>query len=145
MREGRHRPRERAEGIGIDSEMEGAVDASESSVVNEGATRELREGDERGYCCCCSTCFDATPDERPRARERSRMTGAALGGVMGRSPVVARWRAAGRPRGRLGGGERELLDGFVERRRKWEWLRVMKIADSSSSLSEEESEGDSTM
>lgn len=116
MREGRHRPRERAEGIGIDSEMEGAVDASESSVVSEGATNELREGDARG---CWTGCSDAAPDERPRARARSRMTGAALGGVMGRRPVVTR-RAAGRPRGRLGGREKEALEGLVERRRKCE-------------------------
>ena len=72
------------------------------------------------------------------------MTGAALGGVIGRRPLVTR-RAAARPRGTLGGRE-EAVEGFVERRRRWEGLRVMKIADSSpSSLSEEESDADSTL
>ena len=69
MREGRHRPRERAEGMGIDSETEGAVEASESSVVSDGATSEDEEGDERGCCCACVACFDEALDDRPRARE----------------------------------------------------------------------------
>ena len=74
------------------------------------------------------------------------MTGAALGGVMGRRPLVTPRRAAGRPRGRLGGREKEVVDGLVERRRRWEWFRVMKMADSSSSsLSETEPDIDSTM
>jgi len=131
--------------MGIDSETEGVVDSSESSVVSEGATNELSEGHERGCCCwCCGACFDAALDQRPRAREWSRMTGAALGGVIGRRPLATR-RAAGRPRGRLlGGRASEVVEGLVERRRRWEWLRVMKIADSSSSsLSEEESDVDS--
>ena len=96
MREGRHRPRERAEGIGIDSEMEGAVEASESSVVSEGATKELREADVRR---CWTGCSDAAPDKRPRVRTLSRMTGAALGGVMGRRPVVIQQPAGSGVRG----------------------------------------------
>ena len=48
MREGRHQPWEWAEGIGIDSEMEGAVEASRSSVVSKGGTKELSEGDAWG-------------------------------------------------------------------------------------------------
>ena len=129
--------------MGIDSETEGAVEASESSVVSDGATREDNEGEERG-CCCVRACFDDTLDDKPRAREQSRMTGAALGGVIGRRPLVAR-RTAGRPRGRLGVREKEVVEGLVERRRRWEGLRVMKMADSSSSssLSEEESDADS--
>ena len=147
MREGRHRPRERAEGMGMDSETEGAVDSSESSAVSEGATRDEREGDERGcwWCWWCTCVTGAVAvDERPRAREGSRMTGAALGGVTGRRPVVwATRRATGRPRGRVGGREREAVEGLVERRRRCEW-RVMKMADSSSD-SEEESDGEPTM
>jgi len=72
MREGRHRPRERAEGIGIDSETERVVDASESSVVSEGATSEEAEADERGCwwaCACACACFEAALDDKPRARE----------------------------------------------------------------------------
>ena len=65
---------------------------------------------------------------------------------MGRRPLVTLRRATGRPRGRLGGREKEVVDGFVERRRRWEGFRVIKIADSSSSsLSEMESDIDSTM
>ena len=103
--------------MGIDSETEGAVEASESSVVSDGATREDNEGEERGCCCCVRACFDDTLDDKPRAREQSRMTGAALGGVIGRRPLVTR-RTAGRPRGRLGGREKEVVEGLVERRRR---------------------------
>ena len=36
MHKGQHRPRERAEGIGMDSKTEVAVETSESSVVSNG-------------------------------------------------------------------------------------------------------------
>jgi hypothetical protein len=55
--------------MGMDSETEGVVETSESSVVSDGATRDEEEGDERGCCCACVACFDETLDDKPRARE----------------------------------------------------------------------------
>ena len=108
---------------------------------NQRQRGEDNEGKGRGRCCMHAR-FDDTLGNKLRAREQSRMTGAALGRVIGRRPLVAR-QTAGRPQGRLGGageGDSGRADGA---RRRWERLRVMKMVDSSlSSLSEEESDPD---
>ena len=68
--------------------------------------------------------FDDTLGDELWARKQSRMTGAELGGVIGRRLLVARQTAAWG-----GAGERD--SGRTGRaRRRWERLRAMKIVDS---------------